>query len=178
MTEREVLIGLERGGVRLVPHDPEWARIYEGERARIEAAIGVHVLDIQHVGSTSIPGIAAKPIVDIAIGVESYEGARVCIAPLEALGYTYHGEHGIPGRHYFTRGDPTLYHVHMHEVTSRAWGNLVLFRDYILAHPKEAQAYLELKQRMAERHRRDRRAYTDGKAAFIERILELARSSV
>jgi GrpB-like predicted nucleotidyltransferase (UPF0157 family) len=176
MSEQEALIGLEKGIVRLVPHNAEWAQIYEGERARIQAAIGPHILDVQHVGSTSIPGIAAKPIIDIAVGVADYKGARVCIAPLEALGYTYHGEHGIPGRHYFTRGDPTLYHTHMHETTSRAWGNLVLLRDYLLQHPEEAQAYEALKQRLAEQCRHDRRAYTDGKAPFIERILELARA--
>jgi GrpB-like predicted nucleotidyltransferase (UPF0157 family) len=176
MTEQEVLIGLEKGVVRLAPHNAGWARAYEGERARIEAALGAHVLDIQHVGSTSIPGLAAKPIIDVAVGVEDFCRARVCIAPMEALGYTYHGEHGIPGRHYFTRGDPTLYHVHVHETTSRAWGNLVLFRDYLLQHPAEAQAYLALKQRLVGQYRHDRQAYTEGKASFIERILELARS--
>lgn len=176
MTEQEVLIGLEKGVVRLAPHNVEWARTFEAERARIAAAIGSHVLAIEHVGSTSIPGIAAKPIIDIAIGVADYEAARVCIAPMEALGYDYHGENGIPGRHFFTRGDPTVYHAHMHEDTSRPYGNLVLFRDYLLQHPGEARAYLELKQRLAEQYRHDRRAYTEGKAAFIERILELARS--
>jgi GrpB-like predicted nucleotidyltransferase (UPF0157 family) len=176
MTEQELLIGLEKGVVHLAPHNAGWARVYEAERARIEAAIGPHILEIQHVGSTSIPDIAAKPIIDIAVGVEDFEAARVCIAPLEAIGYTYRGENGIPGRHYFTRGDPTLYHTHMHETTSRAYGNLVLFRDYLLAHPEEARAYLELKQRLAEEYRHDRYAYTEGKAAFIERILELARS--
>jgi GrpB-like predicted nucleotidyltransferase (UPF0157 family) len=178
MTEEEVLIGLEKGVVRLAPHNPQWVQVYEGERARIEAAIGPHILAIQHVGSTSIPGMAAKPIVDMAIGIEDFEGARICISPLEALGYTYHGEHGIPRQHYFTRGDPTLVHAHMHETTSRAWGNLVLFRDYLLAHPEEAQAYLELKQRLAQEYRHDRRGYTEGKAPFIERILERARSEI
>jgi GrpB-like predicted nucleotidyltransferase (UPF0157 family) len=178
MTEQQVLIGLEKGVVRLASHNVDWARVYEGERARIEAAIGAHILEVQHVGSTSIPGLAAKPIIDIAVGVEDFEVARVCIAPLEALGYTYHGENGISGRHYFTRGDPTLYHTHMHEVTSRAWGNLVLFRDYLLQHPKEVRAYLALKRRLAEQHRHDRRAYTEGKAAFIERILRLARGEL
>jgi GrpB-like predicted nucleotidyltransferase (UPF0157 family) len=176
MEEQEVLIGLDRGVVRLAPYNAGWVQVYEAERARIEAAIGTHILEVQHVGSTSIPGIAAKPIVDIAVGVASFEGARVCIAPMEALGYTYRGENGIPGRHYFTRGDPTLYHVHMHEITSRAWGNLVLFRDYLLEHPEEAQAYWALKERLAGQHCHDRRAYTDGKAAFIERILDQARA--
>lgn len=176
MTERELLIGLEKGVVRLAPYNAEWARAYEDEQARIEAALGARILEVQHVGSTSIPGLAAKPIVDIAVGVEDFEKARACIAPLEALGYTYHGENGIPGRHYFTRGAPTLYHTHMHEVTSRAWGNLVLFRDYLIQHPEEVQAYLELKRRLATRYRHERRAYTEGKASYIERILELARS--
>ena len=176
MTAQQVSIGLEKGVVRLAPYNAGWARVYEGERARIEQAIGPHILEVQHVGSTSIPGLAAKPIIDIAVGVEDFEDARICIAPLEALGYTYHGEHGIPGRHYFTRGEPTLFHTHVHETTSRAWGNLVLFRDYLIQHPEEVRAYLVLKQRQAGQYPHDRRAYTEGKALYIERILERSRT--
>jgi GrpB-like predicted nucleotidyltransferase (UPF0157 family) len=178
MTDQEALIGLGKGVVRLAPYETGWTELYAVERARIEAVIGPHILNVQHVGSTSIPGIAAKPIFDIAVGVADFEAARVCIAPLEVLGYDYHGENGIPRRHFFTRGSPTQYHTHMHEVTSRAWGNLVLFRDYLLRYPEEAQAYLALKQRLAKQYRHDRRAYTEGKAVFIERILRRARSEV
>jgi GrpB-like predicted nucleotidyltransferase (UPF0157 family) len=86
------MIGLERGIVRLALYNAEWARLFEKERARLQAAVGDYVLDIQHVGSTSIPGMVAKPIVDIAIAVASFEAAFVCVDPIERIGYEYEGE--------------------------------------------------------------------------------------
>jgi GrpB-like predicted nucleotidyltransferase (UPF0157 family) len=174
------VLGLERGVVRLEPHTPRWAQLYARERARLAAALGAHVLDIQHVGSTAIPGILAKPILDLAVAVASFEAATVCIAPLEALGYAYRGENGIPRRHYFVLrapdGETTLVHVHMLEIGSAEWENHLLFRDYLRSHPQEAQAYQALKQQLTAQLRHDRAAYTEGKAAFIARILELARA--
>jgi len=137
------------------------------------------VLDLQHVGSTAIPGIRAKPILDIAADVASYEAAAVCIAPLEALGYTYRGENGIPRRRYFVRrtpdGETTLVHLHMLEAHSAEWENHLLFRDYLRAHPQDAQAYQALKEELMARYPRDRGAYTEGKGAFVARILVQAR---
>jgi GrpB-like predicted nucleotidyltransferase (UPF0157 family) len=170
------MIGLGRGIVRLAPYTAEWRRLFEAEKARLEAAIGQYVLDIQHVGSTSIPGLAAKPIIDIAVAVESFEEASVCIAPMEGLGYEYRGENGIPRRHYFIKGDPRTHHVHMNEIHSRDWGNLVLFRDHLIRHPALVGEYAALKTELARRFPTDRQAYLDGKASFIERVLHLARS--
>jgi GrpB-like predicted nucleotidyltransferase (UPF0157 family) len=176
------MIGLERGVVRLAPYEDSWARVYEAEKARLQAAVGEHVLDIQHVGSTAIPGTVAKPILDIAVAVRSFEEAYVCVAPIEALGYEYKGENGIPRRHYFVRRDPetgqTLIHLHMNELDGPDWENQVFFRDYMLAHPEAAEEYTALKQRLAAQFPRDREAYTEGKAPFIERILCLAREEV
>jgi GrpB-like predicted nucleotidyltransferase (UPF0157 family) len=175
------MIGLERGIVRIVPHDIEWARLYQHERARLAETLGPHVLDIQHVGSTAIPGILAKPILDIALAVAHFEAATVCIAPLEECGYLYRGENGIPRRHYFVlrapHSDTTQVHLHMHEIHSFEWVNLLLFRDYLRAHPQEAQSYQKLKQTLATQFRHDRQAYTEGKAAFVANILDLARAT-
>ena len=170
------MIGLERGTVKLAPYTAEWKRLFEEERSHLQAVLGANVLDIQHVGSTSIPRIVAKPIIDIAIAVESFERARVCVKPIEGLGYEYIGEHGIPRRHFFVKGNPRAYHVHMNEISGRDWENQVLFRDYLLQHPAAAREYTALKVRLAEQFPFDREAYTDGKAPFIERILGLARS--
>lgn len=93
------MIGLKRGIVELAPYTAEWRRLFEEEKARLQAAIGQYVLDIQHVGSTAIPGMIAKPIIDIGIAVRDFEEARVCILPIEQLGYEYRGEQGIPRRH-------------------------------------------------------------------------------
>jgi len=169
------MIGLERGVVRLVPYTIEWQRCFEEERVLLQAVIGQYVLDIQHVGSTSIPGMIAKPIIDIGIAVTSFEEARVCIPPIEELGYEYRGELGIPRRHYFVKGDPRTHHLHMSEINSQAWGNLVLFRDALIQHPHLAEEYAKLKAGLAQQYPTDRGEYVDRKAPFIERVLRMAR---
>jgi len=170
------MIGLERGTVKLAPYTTEWKRLFEQEKALLQAAVGDYVLDIQHVGSTSIPGMVAKSIIDIGIAVRSFEEATVCVNPIKQLGYEYRGEHGIPRRHFFVKGDPRTHHVHVNEIDSRDWENQVLFRDDLIRHPEIAQEYAELKMELAQRFPTDRQAYLDGKAPFIERVLRLARS--
>jgi len=170
------MIGLERGVVKLTPYTIEWQRCFQDEEALLQAAIGQYVLDIQHVGSTSIPGMIAKPIIDIGIAVTSFEEARVCVQPVERLGYVYRGELGIPRRHYFVKGDPRTHQLHMSEINSQAWENLVLFRDALIQHPHLVEEYAELKAELAQRHPTDRVAYLDGKAPFIERVLRMARA--
>lgn len=169
------MIGLDEGVVRLEPYTPVWAELYAVEAARIQAAIGDLILDLQHVGSTSIPGMPAKPILDIGVAVADFEAARVCIAPVEELGYTYRGENGIPRRHYFIKGDPRTHHLHMNEIHSRDWESQVLFRDYLRAHPAVAREYAALKLALVGLHPHDREAYLYSKAPFIQHILALAR---
>jgi len=164
-------IGLERGVVRLLPHAPEWAVLFAQE-----ASHGPYVLDIQHVGSTAIPEIAAKPIIDIAVAVADFDQAQRCIAPIEELGYRYRGENGIPRRHYFVRGDPRAYHLHMLEQDSAEWRGQIAFRDYMRAHPKQAAAYDQIKRKLARRYPRDREAYTKAKGAFVLSIVALAQA--
>jgi GrpB-like predicted nucleotidyltransferase (UPF0157 family) len=169
------MIGLEPGIVRLEAHQEEWAGLFEEEKARIEAAVGPYILDIQHVGSTSIPGIPAKPILDIGVAVRNFEEAAVCIEPLIQLGYTYRGENGIPRRHHFHKGIPRTHHLHMNEIDSADWQNQILFRDYLRQHPETAAEYARLKTELAQRYPADRDAYLSGKAPFIEKVLHLAR---
>jgi GrpB-like predicted nucleotidyltransferase (UPF0157 family) len=169
------MIGLEEGTVRLSPYDPEWVKLFNAEKTRLSGVIGVYVLDIQHVGSTAIPGMLAKPIIDIGVAVEDFEQARVCIPPLEALGYIFRGEYGIPRRHYFINGEPHKYHVHINEINGQNWENHVLFRDTLIAHPELARDYATLKTALAARFPTDREAYLEGKAPFIQQVLEAAR---
>lgn len=168
------VIGLENGVVRLVPFSSEWRRIFETEKAALEGALGTLALDIQHVGSTSIPGMPAKPIIDIAIAIPDYDEASVCVPPLEALGYEYRGEFGIPRRHYFSKGDPRTFHLHMVEIKSTQWVNMLGFRDYLRQAPQAAKEYAELKRQLADRYPLDREAYLEGKADFIQRIIQAA----
>ena len=170
------MVGLEKDTVRLLPYTNEWKRLFEEEKSLLQTAVGIFVLDIQHVGSTSISGMLAKPILDIAIAVRNFEKAHVCIEPIEQLGYEYRGENGIPRRHFFVKGNPRTHHIHMNELGSRDWNNQVIFRDYLVRHQKVAKEYAELKTELAKRYPADRQSYLDGKSPFIERILQLARS--
>lgn len=167
------MIGLERKLVRLIPYDPAWKGLFEQEKARLAQSIGHLVLDIQHVGSTAIPGGIAKPIVDIAIAIPNVKTLQTCVPLLEGIGYRYKGENGIPGRHYFDKGKPiSLFHVHMSEKTHANWIKQIAFRDYLLVHPEAVKAYADLKTLLAEQYRTDREAYTEGKTEFIRSILE------
>jgi GrpB-like predicted nucleotidyltransferase (UPF0157 family) len=170
------MIGLEKGFVKLSPYTDEWKLLFEEEKATLLTAVGSYILDVQHVGSTSIPGMLAKPIIDIAIAVLDFEEAKVCIRPIEALGYEYKGEFGIPLRHYFVKGDPRIFHIHICEINSLEWQDHLLFRDYLCQHPNVAREYAELKKQLASKFPQDRTAYLDGKALFIQRVLHIARS--
>ena len=162
------------GQVNLLTAHEVWAEQYQLEKARIIEAIGAHIIDIQHVGSTSIPGVPAKPILDILIGVEDFEEARVCIVPMEGIGYVYRGEYGIPRRHYFAKGDPRTHHVHMVEKDSENWRVTVLFRDFLRSHPDAVRGYAEAKTRLAELYREDRASYQRAKDKVVEGILDKA----
>jgi GrpB-like predicted nucleotidyltransferase (UPF0157 family) len=170
------IIGLPKGTVALFPYNIVWKCMYEEEKELLQAILGDNIIDIQHVGSTSIPGMIAKPIIDVAIAIEKFENAFVNIKPIENLGYEYKGEFGIPRRHYFVKGDPRTHHIHMVEIESPDWINQILFRDYLIKHPKSSKAYADLKMELAKRFPVDREAYTDGKAPFIKQVLLLASS--
>lgn len=170
------MIGLKAGTVQIVPYDPAWERLFAAERRRIDAAIGQRVLAIEHVGSTAVPGLSAKPIIDIAIGLGSLDDVPACVAPLTELGYQYKGEHGLPERHYFTRGTPgRTHHLHMMVVGEYQWSTLVPFRDHLRRNPETLSQYQQLKEELAARFPHDRAAYTDGKAEFIQAILRQLR---
>lgn len=166
------MIGLERGEVKLAPYNAVWKRLFEAEKGRLVKVVGEYILDIQHVGSTSIPGMVAKPIIDIAVAVEDFEAAKVSIKPIESLGYVYRGELGIPRRHYFVFGEPRRFHLHMNEFKSDVWLGQILFRDTLIEHQELAEAYAALKVKLAGQFPSDREAYLLGKAPFIEGVLK------
>lgn len=170
-------LGLESGVVRVVSYDREWPELYLEESARIHAAVagmGLTPLVLEHIGSTSIPGLAAKPILDMLAGAMSTPMPRY-IAPLVTAGYVHRGEQGIPGREFFRRGEPRAYHVHMTAIGSAFWHDHLRFRDYLRRHPDARDEYARLKQTLAERFPRDREAYIDAKGPFVREVLRLAR---
>jgi GrpB-like predicted nucleotidyltransferase (UPF0157 family) len=170
------MIGLPTGVVNVLPYTAGWQRLFGEEQARLWAAIGAYVLDIQHIGSTSVPGLAAKPIIDIGVAVADFEEAVRCIQPLVDLGYRYLGENGIPRRHFFVKGEPRTHNLHMNEIHSSDWLKTIRFRDYLRRHPDAAVAYAEIKLRLAQQYATDLAAYQDGKDAFIKHVLDLIRA--
>ena len=173
--------------IYLADYDPRWPVLFEAERTRLQAAISDWAADIQHVGSTSIPGIAAKPIIDIAVHLRSLVDALYCITPLIELGYECLGEFGIPGRIYFRKrtdqpvrgqthdGIGRSHQIHMYERTNEQYENQIVFRDYLRGHPDAALEYEALKRQLAARHARDVEAYALAKSDFVLDILARAR---
>ncbi len=159
--------------VVLVPWDPAWVQRFAACRRELLEACGAWLTQIEHIGSTAIPGLGAKPIIDIMPGLRSSEEGRRCVQPLVALGYEYLGEHGIPGRHYFRRLDAC--HVHMLAVGCDAWRDHLDFRDHLRAHADAREAYWQLKCRLAQALAHDRAAYSEAKSSFVAEILERAR---
>jgi GrpB-like predicted nucleotidyltransferase (UPF0157 family)/RimJ/RimL family protein N-acetyltransferase/SAM-dependent methyltransferase len=167
---REVM-GVQR--VVLVPHDPRWAGEFEREAASVSAALGSVLTAIHHIGSTAIPGIRAKPIIDMLAVVDDLALLDERSAGLEAVGYEALGEFGIAGRRYFRKDNASgerTHQVHAFQAGSPQIARHLAFRDFLRAHPGDASAYDALKQRLAEAHPGDIAGYTDGKDAFIRDV--------
>lgn len=157
--------------VRVVPPDPAWRLQFEAEAARINAALAGLPATIHHIGSTSIPGIWAKPILDILLEVERVDDLDARSARLVDLGFEAKGEFGLPGRRYFRKDSAEgvrTHQIHAFARGSRDIERHLAFRDYMIAHPPAAQSYSALKRRLAETHPGDIDAYMDGKDAFIK----------
>ena len=169
------MLGLKKGIVELVPHAEQWHQLFTEEKARLQDAIGENVVAIEHVGSTSVCGISAKPVLDIAVAIEKVADGDKCIKSLENLGYEYRAEHGIVGRHYFVKGEPRTHHLHMVELNCDFWKTHLLFRDYLRQNPAVAKEYESLKDDLAKKHAKNRDAYQEGKTDFIENVLKQAR---
>ncbi len=162
--------------VTVVEYDPAWPAAFQALARRAAEAIGERVMAVEHVGSTSVPGLAAKPVVDLAVVVRG-EDVPHAVERLAPLGYAYQGEQGIPGRHAF-RSPPgeTKHHLYVCVPESPGLRDHLLFRDHLRAHPGTAREYAELKRRLATEHRDDRDAYQQAKSAFIESVTRRAEA--
>jgi GrpB-like predicted nucleotidyltransferase (UPF0157 family) len=157
----------------LEPHDPHWADLFDEEREALKR-VGRGILEIHHIGSTAIPGIAAKPIIDMLVVLEGHGDGLANVEPMQRLGYEYRGEGGIAGRHYFRKGSPHTHHVHMFEAGHPEVSRDLRFRDYLRAHADEARAYEALKRELAARFGSNTFLYCEAKQEFCERIKGLA----
>jgi len=168
--------GLRSDELRLVTVGPEWAMRFSSESGRLSAALEAAALDIQHVGSTAVPGISAKPILDIAIAIRSYEGGHALVPRFETLGYRYRGENGIPRRHYFVLGAPQrTHHVHVLEHDSDEWRRHLAFRDWLLGSPADAARYSAFKSRCVAEALGSREEYQRLKTPVFEAVEAGAR---
>ncbi len=152
-----------RDPVSVVPYDPSWPTRFRTEAARIRHALGAVALRIDHHGSTAVPGLAAKPVIDIQVSVRSFEPLDAYRNPLEQLGFPYRTDHEDPHHRFFREPDgrPRRTHIHVREAGGE-WERLnLLFRDYLRAQADAAAMYAALKPQLAERFRDDRRSYTE-----------------
>jgi GrpB-like predicted nucleotidyltransferase (UPF0157 family) len=161
--------------IAVVPYDPEWPRRFETERALLEGVLGPWLQGgIHHIGATSIPGLAAKPIVDMMAGVRDFEEARAAFDPLREQSYLY-APHRPGIAHHFAKPSlrlPEMTHgLHLTEPGSDLWRERLGFRDMLRADPALADEYEALKQRLAQEHHEDVAAYTAGRRVFVARVL-------
>lgn len=155
--------------VELVDHDPGWRSLFEREKGSLAETLGPVAISVDHVGSTAVPGIRAKPVIDILVTttdlcLEEVEGG------LAKLGYV-HVPIGDPERLFFRKGMPRTHHLHVVRHGGEEHMKHIRFRDRLIAHPEEAEEYVRLKGSLARRFREDREAYSNGKDDFIAMIL-------
>jgi GrpB-like predicted nucleotidyltransferase (UPF0157 family) len=155
--------------VRIVDYDPAWPQMAAAEIARIEAALGGVAVRVDHVGSTAVPGLAAKPIIDLQVSVAAIDPTARYARPLEGLGYLFAPDPESPDLHFFGKPAerPRTHHLHVCEADSDHGRRHLALRDYLRAHPEEAARYADLKRGLAARHPEDRLAYIAGKQDYV-----------
>jgi len=170
------VLGLERGTVVLVEHRQEWHRLADEERSRLEDALAQNVDEIEHVGSTAIEGLPAKPVLDLLAIADELAPAAEYAASLESLGYELRENDPVPDRLFFAKGpaDERTHYLSIAERGSECHREQVAFRDHLRANPDAAAGYARLKRKLAKAHPDDRASYTERKSAFVERTLDRA----
>ncbi len=171
------MIGLKTGTVKMIPYCPKWKNLSKDEKRVLHEPLGHLAVDIQHIGSTAIPGLAAKPIIDLTVGVAQIADAEKCILPLEEMGFSYGGEVFIRD-HFFTKGkeEDITHHLHMVEFNGDHWRNYLCFRDYLRGNQQAMVEYGNLKAELATKFPDCRETYTESKAAFIKGIIQKAKA--
>jgi GrpB-like predicted nucleotidyltransferase (UPF0157 family) len=157
--------------VVLAPYSEQWPTLFRAEADRISHVHPLGQLLLEHVGSTAVPGLCAKPIIDILAGYPAGGQLQEYINGLVSAGYMHRGEQGIPGREFFRRGELRTHHVHLAAVDGVFWREHLAFRDALRAEPRLRDAYAAVKQELASRYPTDREAYIEGKGPFVREVL-------
>ena len=174
MTHEQTMIGLERSCVVLVSHHRTWAEFFAGEAEALERTVGESVIAIEHVGSTAVLGLPAKPIIDIAVAVPSVEVIPTLSGKLSGLEYLDRGDAGGDGGHLFVRESaPGIRIIHLHMVTQTdpQWRRYLDFRDLLRNSSRAREQYAAWKGELAAKHRNDRQSYTEEKREIITNLL-------
>lgn len=171
------MIGLKRGTVKLKKHNPNWLRLFEKEKKLLLKRFPNIILEISHGGSTAIPNIPAKPIIDIFAVVSSLRKTEAMRSKLEKFGYEYRGANGVTERILYVKGKARLrtHHLQFIERRSNEWKNHILIKEYFLKNPDVAKKYADLKIRLAKKYPKNRKKYSHGKNAFITLVIKKAQ---
>lgn len=157
--------------ISVVPYDPSWPEQFELEAAKIQQALGDNCIHIHHIGSTAVPGLDAKPVIDMIPVVKNIRTVDSCNEVMEALGYSVEGEFGTPFRRFFIKGgDQRTHNIHVYEKGNPEIERHVTFRDHLRAHPDVAAEYAKLKQEVASKSPHDIVAYCNGKTEWVTEI--------
>jgi len=161
--------------ILIADYDPDWPRLFAELGARLRAALGPVAMRIDHIGATSIPGMASKPVTDVQISVASFEPLAAFKAPLETLGFVHRADNPDLSKRYF-REPPGDRRMHLHVRLAGGWSEqfALLFRDYLRAHDEDAAWYGTIKRDLAEQYRDDRGGYTAAKTPYLWEIMQKA----
>lgn len=163
--------------IEIADYDPSWPEFFQKEKGLLQKALGAFAgIAIEHFGSTAVPGLAAKPIIDIMVAVESWEQWPRLIEPIQNLGYGFWPDNLKDNEMFFVKGMPPYgerrtHHVHVYDFQGIRWKKELAFRDYLRAHLDEAKRYGVLKRELAAKYPTEREAYTQAKTAYIQDIL-------
>ena len=165
--------------VSVVEYRPQWRKIFEEEKQLLQAVLGESLAQVEHIGSTAVVGLAAKPVIDIMIGLPDFSVAEKIVPEIEALGYEYFKKYEVemPFRRYFAKdlNGIRTHQIHMVEIGGEFWKRHLLFRDYLRQNPLAANKYAALKKQLAELEWADVNEYADAKSEFIKSIENKAR---
>jgi GrpB-like predicted nucleotidyltransferase (UPF0157 family) len=165
--------------VSIVEYRPEWRKMFETEKGLLQATLGKTPARIEHIGSTAVAGLAAKPIIDLMIGLEDFSIADQVVPKIEASGYEYIPKYEtvMPFRRFFIKeqGGIRTHHIHMVGIGGEFWERHILFRDYLRRNPGVAEQYASLKRELAKREWKDGNEYADAKTEFIRGIENKAK---
>lgn len=167
--------------VKVEDYNPDWVGEFQQEKARItEVLKNYSPLCVEHIGSTSVKGLGAKPILDIMAGVRHLDEADTFIEPLKSIGYEFVQHQEFPERRFFRKGQwrAGTHHLHIYRFGSEQWKNQLSFRDFLRSHPDVRKQYQQLKRSLSQKHRADIVGYTEAKAPFIQYVIESAKKEV